>query len=80
MAAGARTDDHGGMEVLFGYVLLFILAVGGAVRAGIKATDPENTTGRKAALWRLSTLLTGVALLLAMIGYWFWRFSVEFTI
>ena len=62
-----------------GVIVVLVVAGFGAVTAGIRATDPGNTTGRKVELWTLAVILTVVVLLVAAGAYWFWRFTVEFS-
>jgi small neutral amino acid transporter SnatA (MarC family) len=79
MVRGPRRADDDGMDILLMTGLFTAASAAGAVAAGLRAASPGTTSGRRAVLWTASAVLTAVALLIAVAGYWLWRFTVEFT-
>ncbi|MGI8984783.1 MAG: hypothetical protein ACR2HM_09680 [Acidimicrobiales bacterium] len=67
------------MEFIVVSLLVAALPLAGAYAAVAKATAPEAPTARRVELSILAGLLLLVALFIALVGYWMWDFTENFT-
>ena len=77
-------DGHAGRldsltAVLVAIGLLAALCFAGAAAAGVQLTSPQITPGRAVTLSIFAAILVLVGIGLVLVGYWLWRFTVEFT-
>jgi O-antigen/teichoic acid export membrane protein len=79
MAPPLSDVEDGPMEIILVLGVLGVLAAAGAGTAIVKATSPEDPTGRRVELSILGGLLALVTLFLALVGYWLWQFPNSFT-